>query len=108
MNFSVDRRDARAASYRKRRALDQFGPSSTARMDVHLDHARVGRDAEVLQSRVARRLVAFEHHRLRRSLRGRLDGGRLERLDAGLGLGLAFPALFARALSLVQRRSRQR
>ena len=42
--------------------VDQLGPV-VRRMDVDLDHARVGRDLQHLQARVARRRVAFEHDR---------------------------------------------
>ena len=44
-------------------------------LDVHLEHAGVGRDAQHLQSRVTRRLVAFEHHRVAAVGRGGLDRG---------------------------------
>jgi hypothetical protein len=40
--------------------VDQFGPV-VRRVDVDLDHARVGRDLQHLQARVARRRVAFHH-----------------------------------------------
>ena len=45
-----------------RRAGDEFVPGSR-RLDVDFDDARVGSDAEVRQSRIARRLVTFENHR---------------------------------------------
>ena len=42
--------------------LDELAPARR-RMDVDLDHARVGRHAQDVEARVARRLVAFEHDR---------------------------------------------
>ena len=45
-------------------------------MDVDLDHAGIGRDAEILQARIAaRRSVAFEEDRLAELLGGVLHGG---------------------------------
>ena len=42
-----------------RRALDEFVPRF-ARVHVHLDHAGVGRDGELVQARIARRRFAFD------------------------------------------------
>ena len=54
--------------------VDQFLPAR-CRVDVDLDHARVGRHLQDLQPRVTRRRVAFEHH-LDAEFGGRgLDGG---------------------------------
>jgi hypothetical protein len=44
-------------------------------VDVDLDHARVGRDAETREARIGRRLVAFEHDRDRELLGRGLDRG---------------------------------
>jgi len=54
-------------------ALDQLVPAGR-RVDVHLDHARVGSDAEVLQARVQRRFVALQQHRAAQLGSHRLDG----------------------------------
>ena len=56
-----------------RGSIDQLIPGG-GRMNVHFDHTRIGRHAEIVQARIARRLVAFEHDRLRLRLRNRLDG----------------------------------
>ncbi len=44
-------------------------------MDVHFDHAGVGRDAELLEARIDGRRVAFEAHRQFQVGRRRLDCG---------------------------------
>src|ERR1017187_4002887 len=44
------------------RALNKFVPSF-AWMHVHFDHARVGRDGELVQARIARRRLAFDDDR---------------------------------------------
>src|SRR5271166_1815795 len=41
---------------------DQLGPAMR-RMDVYFDHAGVGRDAELVDSRVQWRRISFDHHR---------------------------------------------
>jgi hypothetical protein len=51
MNFSVDRRDWCGLLVEVVGALDQLVPARR-RVDVDLDHARVGRDAEVREARV--------------------------------------------------------
>ncbi len=43
-------------------------------MNVHFDDAGVGRDLEVLQTRVARRRIALQQHRHVQLGRRRLDG----------------------------------
>ena len=56
------------------RLLDQFAPARR-RMDVDFDHARIGRDTQLLQPRIARRLVAFEDDRHIQRCRGGFDRG---------------------------------
>ena len=69
------------------RAVDQLAPGGRRR-DVHLDDAGVRRDRHRLQARVARRRIAFDHHRragLGRRVLDRRDERerRLEALDRG-------------------------
>jgi hypothetical protein len=49
--------------------------ASCGRVDVDLDHARVGRDLQQLQARVARRRVALQHDLHAQGFGGGLDGG---------------------------------
>ena len=57
-----------------RRTLDHLVPVGT-RLDVDLDDARVGSDAEIGQARVGGRLVTFEENRRFQRFGGRLNGG---------------------------------
>ncbi len=58
--------------------VDQLAPACH-RLHVDLDHAGVGGDAQHLQARVARRLVAFQHHRhLQLRARGLDRGGQFQ------------------------------
>ena len=58
---------------KRHRRVDRFAPAR-GRMDVDLDHARIGRDLEHVDARVGRRRIAFDMHR-QQFRRGRLDGG---------------------------------
>ena len=73
MNFSADRRVSNAAWYRNSVCSHQLAPA-VGRMDVDLDHARIGRDLQQLQARVARRRIAFQHDLHAQFLGGGLDG----------------------------------
>ncbi len=55
--------------------IDQFAPT-VGRMDVDLDHARIGRDAQGREAWILRRLIAFEDQRQLHLERGVLDGGK--------------------------------
>ena len=55
-----------------RGVLDQILPTGR-RVDVHLDHAGVGRDLDVVDPRIERRRVAFDHHRRLQGRRRVLD-----------------------------------
>jgi hypothetical protein len=64
--------------------LDQAAPA-VGRLDVDLDHPRIGRDPETGQARIARRLVAFQQHRHPHFLSGGLHGG--DQLEVVLEFG---------------------
>ena len=74
MNFSVPSRELPGLVVERRRVVDQFVPVRR-RLHVDLDHARVGRDLEVLQAVVVRRRVAFDRHRKLRFGGRVFDGG---------------------------------
>src|SRR5439155_24809520 len=59
---------------KKRRSFGQFIPARR-RMNVDLDDPRVRSDAKKLESRIARRLVAFEQNRLVHRFGGCFRGG---------------------------------
>ncbi len=66
-----------------RRVIDRGGSLRQllprgGRVDVDLDHAGIGGDREMLQPRIERRRIAFDHHRL-----GAIGGGILDRRGEG-------------------------
>ena len=60
------------------RGGDRFAPVR-GRMDIDLDHARIGRDFQHIDARIGRRRITFDMHRHLQFGRGRLD--RAEQLD---------------------------
>jgi len=61
-----------------RGVVEEFGlvdqlVEALRRMDVHLDHAGIGRDLQQLEPGIARRRVAFEHELHVECVRGQLD-----------------------------------
>src|SRR5437773_365525 len=72
---------------KERRSFGQFVPARR-RMNVDLDYAGIGSDAKKLESRIARRLIAFKQNRLVHRFGGCFRGGNqlkvvLQRFDRG-------------------------
>ena len=57
-----------------RRLVDELAPARRG-VHVHLEHARVGRDADLLDPRIERRRIALDHDGHRERARGVLDRG---------------------------------
>ena len=68
----------------RHRVRNRFGPAGGG-MNIHLDHAGVGRDFHDLDARVLRRAVALDAHRRVVGARRLLD--RRDQLEVGLGGG---------------------
>ncbi len=68
----------------RRRVLDQFVPACGG-MQVHFDHAGIGRDLDRVHARIVRRSVAFDEHR-HSQIRGRVFNRRDQRRDNPPGI----------------------